>query len=89
MSWFPAFQYDTRGRNFLHTALMKVDVESVLFLIGVHVNVNSLTTDASRLSPLHLAVQSGNDFIIRNLVGKKDVYYSIYVVARLVVWDSI
>ena len=36
-----AEQYDTRGRNFLHTAILKDDLESVLFLLSIHVNVHS------------------------------------------------
>ena len=32
-----AEQYDTRGRNFLHTAILKGDLESVLFLISIQV----------------------------------------------------
>lgn len=36
-----AEQYDTRGRNFLHTAILRDDLESVLFLLSIHVNVHS------------------------------------------------
>ena len=36
-----AEQFDSRGRNFLHTAIMKGDFESVLFLISINVNVHS------------------------------------------------
>ncbi len=32
-----AEQYDSRGRNFLHTAILKGDLESVLFLISIKV----------------------------------------------------
>ncbi len=62
-------QYDSRGRNFLHLAVQKGDIEGVLFLIGVHVNVNSRLQDSSQLSPLHLAVQIGSEMIVRNLVS--------------------
>ena len=34
-----AEQYDTRGRNFLHTAILKGDLESVLFLISIQVRI--------------------------------------------------
>jgi hypothetical protein len=34
-----AEQYDTRGRNFLHTAILKGDLESVLFLISIQVRL--------------------------------------------------
>lgn len=36
-----AEQYDTRGRNFLHTAILRDDLESVLFLLSINVNVHS------------------------------------------------
>ncbi|CAC5367178.1 ANKFY1 [Mytilus coruscus] len=36
-----AEQVDNRGRNFLHIAIQKTDIESVLFLISINVNVNS------------------------------------------------
>ncbi|XP_025091346.1 rabankyrin-5-like isoform X2 [Pomacea canaliculata] len=63
-----AEQVDQRGRNFLHTAIQKTDIESVLFLISVHANVNSRTQDAHHLSPLHLAVMAGSEIIVRNLL---------------------
>ena len=44
------------------------DIESVLFLLTVHVNVNNRVQDASQLTPLHLCVQTGNEIILRNLV---------------------
>ncbi|KAL4223226.1 Ankyrin repeat and FYVE domain-containing protein 1 [Mactra antiquata] len=63
-----AEQVDNRGRNFLHVAIMNKDIESVLFLIGVHANVNSRVQDAKHLSPLHLAVDCGSEIIVRNLL---------------------
>ena len=72
-----ADQLDSRGRNFLHTAILKDDLEAVLFLISVRVNVNSKTQDPSSLSgstgsggltPLMLAVSKGNIMIVRNLI---------------------
>jgi ankyrin repeat protein len=62
-------QVDNKGRNFLHTAIQKSDIESVLFLIGVHANVNSRTQDSHHLTPLHLAVMSGSEIVVRNLVS--------------------
>lgn len=35
-----AEQMDQRGRNFLHIAIMKDDLESVLFLLSIQVDVN-------------------------------------------------
>lgn len=62
-------QVDNKGRNFLHVAVQNSDIESVLFLISVQANVNSRVQDASKLTPLHLAVQAGSEIIVRNLVG--------------------
>ena len=68
---------DSRGRNFLHTAILKDDLEAVLFLISVRANVNTRTQDPSSLSggsgnggltPLMLAVSKGNTMIVRNLI---------------------
>lgn len=63
------FQLDNKGRNFLHIAIQKGDIESVLFLISVHANVNSRVQDSSQLTPLHLAVIAGAEMISRNLVS--------------------
>ncbi|XP_060560051.1 rabankyrin-5-like, partial [Ruditapes philippinarum] len=63
-----AEQVDNRGRNFLHVAIMSKDIESVLFLISVHANVNSRVQDSKHLSPLHLAVDVGTEIIVRNLL---------------------
>ena len=72
-----ADQLDSRGRNFLHTAILKDDLEAVLFLISVHANVNTRTQDPSSLSggsgsggltPLMLAVSKGDTMIVRNLI---------------------
>lgn len=63
-----AEQVDNKGRNFLHTAIQKTDIESVLFLISVHANVNSRTQDSHKLTPLHLAVMAGSEIIVRNLL---------------------
>ncbi|XP_048375019.1 rabankyrin-5 [Sphaerodactylus townsendi] len=63
-----AEQMDNKGRNFLHVAVQNSDIESVLFLISVQANVNSRVQDASKLTPLHLAVQAGSEIIVRNLL---------------------
>ncbi|XP_077361814.1 rabankyrin-5 [Festucalex cinctus] len=63
-----AEQVDNKGRNFLHVAVQNSDIESVLFLISVHANVNSRVQDAAKLTPLHLAVQAGSEIIVRNLL---------------------
>ena len=51
-----AEQADNAGRSFLHVAVSKADLESVLFLIGVAADVNSRVEDSQKLSALHLAV---------------------------------
>ena len=63
------FQFDSKGRNFLHLAIQNVDVETVLFLIGVSANVNSRIQDSSHRTPLHLAVNAGSEIIVRHLVS--------------------
>ncbi|CAG2230838.1 ANKFY1 [Mytilus edulis] len=63
-----AEQVDNRGRNFLHIAIQKTDIESVLFLISINVNVNSPVQDSKQLMPLHLAVMHGSEIIVRNLL---------------------
>jgi len=63
-----AEQYDTRGRNFLHTAILKGDLESVLFLISIQVKVHSRTQDQHSLTPLLLAVQKGHAMMVRHLI---------------------
>lgn len=63
-----AEKYDPKGRTFLHLAILKNDIESVLFLLSVHVNIHSRVQDSSKLTPLHLAVQVGSEMILRNLI---------------------
>ncbi|CAF3345195.1 unnamed protein product [Rotaria socialis] len=63
-----ADQLDNKGRNFLHIAVQNADIESVLFLLTVHVNVNNRVEDTNQYTPLHLCVQTGNEIILRNLL---------------------
>lgn len=63
-----AEQIDQRGRNFLHTAIMKNDLESVLFLLAICVDVNSRVHDVNQTPPLHLAAASENEMMVRNLI---------------------
>lgn len=63
-----AEQFDSKGRNFLHSAIHNVDVETVLFLIGVSANVNSRIQDSSNRTPLHLAVNAGSEILVRHLL---------------------
>ncbi|RWS28105.1 rabankyrin-5-like isoform X2 [Leptotrombidium deliense] len=63
-----AEKFDGKGRNFLHLAIQKGDIESVLFLLSINVNIHSKVQDNSQLSPLHLAVEVGSEMIVRNLL---------------------
>ncbi|XP_046387052.1 rabankyrin-5 isoform X1 [Ischnura elegans] len=63
-----AEQYDKRGRNFLHLALEKGDLEAFLFLMSVGVDLGSRVRDASQSTPLHLAAERGLELAIRNLL---------------------
>lgn len=63
-----AEQFDAKGQNFLHTAIKKNDLESVLFLISILVDVNSRVQDPSLSPPLHLAAKSGNETLVRSLI---------------------
>uniref|UniRef100_A0A182J328 Uncharacterized protein n=1 Tax=Anopheles atroparvus TaxID=41427 RepID=A0A182J328_ANOAO len=63
-----AEQIDQRGRNFLHLAIMRDDRESVLFLLSIHEDVNSLEHDVNQTPPLHMAVASNKEMLIRNLI---------------------
>lgn len=63
-----AEQFDAKGQNFLHTALKKGDLESVLFLLSVHVDVNSRVQDSTMSPPLHLAARNGNETLVRSLL---------------------
>ncbi|KAF3421182.1 hypothetical protein E2986_08653 [Frieseomelitta varia] len=72
-----AEQYDNKGRNFLHTAIQKNDMENILFLLSIQVNnvfivlnvdVNSRVHDVTQTPPLHLAAISGNEMLVRSLI---------------------
>ncbi|KAJ8676247.1 hypothetical protein QAD02_012033 [Eretmocerus hayati] len=63
-----AEQIDTKGRNFLHTAIQKNDMESILFLLSIKVDVNSKVNDVTQTPPLHLATVTGNEMLVRSLL---------------------
>ena len=69
-------QFDAKGRNFLHSAILVGNVETVLFLIGVSANVTSRIQDSTHRTPLHLAVEMGSEIIVRHLVRQPFVYIS-------------
>ena len=66
---FPCLQFDTRGRNYLQTAVLNTDVDGVLFLISIEVDVNSQIQDGSLRTPLHLSIPGGSEVIVRHLVS--------------------
>ncbi|GLH03966.1 LOW QUALITY PROTEIN: Poly [ADP-ribose] polymerase tankyrase, partial [Gryllus bimaculatus] len=63
-----AEQVDGKGRNFLHTAIVRGDVESVLFLLALQVDVNSRVQDAEQTPPLLLAAAEGDEMLVRSLI---------------------
>ncbi|KAF5296308.1 hypothetical protein FQA39_LY12525 [Lamprigera yunnana] len=63
-----AEQFDTKGYNFLHTAIKKNDLESFWFLLSIHVDVNSRIQDSTLTPPLHLAAQYADEIVVRNLI---------------------
>ncbi|XP_038214852.1 rabankyrin-5 [Zerene cesonia] len=63
-----AEQVDKKGRNFLHVAIQKCDMESLMFLLSVKVDVNSRVQDATLAPPLHLAAAAGNEVLLRSLL---------------------
>lgn len=83
---------DNKGRNFLHIAIQKGDIESVLFLISVHANVNSRVQDSSQLTPLHIAVIAGAEMISRNLVSSDflvTLLFRIWRVSVLIISETV
>ncbi len=48
---------------------MNSDIETILSLLSVNVNVNARIQDSSGKTPLHLAVEAGNEMVVRNLVN--------------------
>lgn len=63
-----AEQMDTRGRNFLHLAILNDDLEGVLFLLSIQVDVNLRVHDVNQATPLHLAASSRKEMIMRTLI---------------------
>lgn len=63
-----SLQFDSKGHNFLHTAIKKGDIESALFLLTVQVDVNSRVQDSMLTPPLHLAARYGNETLVRSLI---------------------
>ena len=62
-------QVDSKGQNFLHLAVINEDVEGLIFLLSVRADVNSKVQSPSLNTPLHYAVKSGNEILVRHLVS--------------------
>uniref|UniRef100_A0A915DVL8 Ankyrin repeat and FYVE domain-containing protein 1 n=1 Tax=Ditylenchus dipsaci TaxID=166011 RepID=A0A915DVL8_9BILA len=63
-----AVQVNGSGENLLHCAVKANDLESVLFLLGLQVDVNIATQDQDRLTALHICAQIGSELVLRNLL---------------------
>ena len=62
-------QVDSRGQNFLHLAVLREDVEAVIFLLSVRADVNSKAQNSALTTPLHYALKAGSEILVRHLVG--------------------
>lgn len=63
-----ALQVNSKGENLLHMVVKSQDFESVLFLLGLHIDVNIPVQNNERLTALHLCADVGNEIIMRNLI---------------------
>jgi len=63
-----ALQVNGKGENLLHTVIKSEDFESVLFLLGLQIDVNIPVQNNERLTALHLCAEVGNEMIMRNLI---------------------
>lgn len=62
------FKFDNKGCNFLHMAIQKDDIESVLFLLSVNVDVNSRVQNELQTTPLYLVATTGNELLLRSII---------------------
>lgn len=63
-----ALQVDPDGFNLLHLAVRNDDFESVLFLLGLQMDVNIPTDNFMKLFPLHLSARHAGELVTRNLL---------------------
>lgn len=52
----------------MHVAIQRGDMESVLFLLSIHVDVNSRVQNELQTTPLHLAAATGNETLVRSII---------------------
>ena len=62
----------------MHLAVLSSDIETVLALLSVSVNVNSRVQDSQGKTGLHLACETGNEMIVRNLVRNSFFFFYFY-----------
>ncbi|CAD5206644.1 unnamed protein product [Bursaphelenchus okinawaensis] len=63
-----ALEVNADGENLLHIGIKGDDLESVLFLLGLQIDVNISTENNQKLQPLHLSAQYSNGLIMRNII---------------------
>ena len=61
---------DGKGQNFLHLAILKENVEAVIFLMSVKADVNSKVKNPTVNTPLHYAIKGGSEILVRHLVSQ-------------------
>jgi len=59
---------NAQGMGMLHTVISKSDADSIQLLLKCKVNINKPTSDASARTPLSLAVERGDEPIVKMLI---------------------
>lgn len=73
-------------------AIQKGDIESVLFLLSVNVDVNSRVQNELQTTPLHLAVSTGNEMLVRSIIlagARVHIYLINYIFSILFITFTI
>lgn len=60
-------QYDGKGRNYFHLALLRNDYDAILFLLDSKIDVNARVKDSTQKAPIHLAAETDSEIILRTL----------------------
>ncbi|KAI6179468.1 hypothetical protein M3Y98_00613900 [Aphelenchoides besseyi] len=61
-------QVNGNGENLLHVAIKANDFESVLFLLGLQIDVNIPVQNEIKSTPLHICAEFGSEIVMRNLL---------------------